>query len=787
MGLSRSINPTGGASIGNKAAMVPPTSTGLLYLLRSPIKPPVTWSKVSGHANLSISGSSIALAQAIASGATQSIVVRAANGTTAVEYQVTLTGAAGVPTLTATPATAAITSKSPIGTVIAAIGNIPAGATATVDNVNFAVSLAGKVITAATDIAAGTVNITVSAPGANPVTIEVTVTAAAATPDGPMEAEIVPPNSTQRSTYAFIKSDGFAIPVYPQMAGAPSNQYGYWHGGGIVKAPSAQYPDRRFAYTSLDHGPATVASHSGFYVSVCISDPSVATNWLVYEDAVAAGWLNDIPNKPASNPIYQGAPGVMQPETPWVQWVTDDDGVSNGMFVMSYQTGGNAISAITGAVLTPQITLRATSTDGINWTGDRVAWSEHTNKEAQTIETTYLRWGHNKFLTEIPYKYVGYSVGGQYGLNDPRTERWKLITLMDNQTGRVITGLTSGYMLAKGRYDPTTMQKTRNGVSMHIHLGLSSSGKGMAAGEVYEAEFALDGREIISKPFVLTPRSTASGDAASQCMGAYGTYGDKRFLMLEAGGNIDATVNKKRGIVASSPILNPLNTVFPPLTPATPSGGTKKVYDFTQGVLPASLNIAGASGAPVVSWSAEDGMVIQGVAGDSIVVCESASFDPRSLSIVDVLIDEVLALQSTSNPDALRRPWVGFTNEPGALAAMQNVRAVTYRTTDNASAQHIRTGGAVTEKWLDSGFNNPFFGYGTANAVARTRRGAGMRWWPNSPNKSSMFLTNGGIEKVFMAMDFASLDYTKPLFRFIAFEFTGATTVAIRKFISRQA
>lgn len=94
MGLSRSVNPSGGSPLTSKAAKVTAGSTGAQYSLRASIKGPVTWTKVSGNANLTVSGSSIVLAAGIADGASQSIVVRGANGTTAVEFQVTLTGLA---------------------------------------------------------------------------------------------------------------------------------------------------------------------------------------------------------------------------------------------------------------------------------------------------------------------------------------------------------------------------------------------------------------------------------------------------------------------------------------------------------------------------------------------------------------------------------------------------------------------------------------------------------------------------------------------------------------------
>jgi len=135
MGMSGSLNPSGGAPIGSKTATVSVGASGALYSLRAPLKGMVTWTKVSGHANLSVSGSKIALAAAIASGTSQTIIVRGSNGSSAVEFQVTIKspsgGLAPAPE-SALPKWAAALTSTRAGTsrsVIGVIGDsIPAGA-----------------------------------------------------------------------------------------------------------------------------------------------------------------------------------------------------------------------------------------------------------------------------------------------------------------------------------------------------------------------------------------------------------------------------------------------------------------------------------------------------------------------------------------------------------------------------------------------------------------------------------------------------------------------------------
>ena len=84
-----------GANVSNKAAKVLPTQTGASCQLRAPLKSPVTWTKLSGHSNLTVVGAYISLAAGIPLGESQSIVVRAVSGNTAVEFEITLTGSFG--------------------------------------------------------------------------------------------------------------------------------------------------------------------------------------------------------------------------------------------------------------------------------------------------------------------------------------------------------------------------------------------------------------------------------------------------------------------------------------------------------------------------------------------------------------------------------------------------------------------------------------------------------------------------------------------------------------------
>ncbi len=461
-------------------------------------------------------------------------------------------------------------------------------------------------------------------------------------------------------------------------------------------------------------------------------------------------------------------------------WVTDDNG-SNGMMVMAYQTGGGAKSRYDGTTYRNQATVRALSSDGIHFTGDTVAWAENRTIDAGFAHTGYMHFAKSIFL-DFPYKYIAYSLGGVYGCNDPRTDFWQNVSGYDTYGGRMVQGLTSGWSVQRNRWLPATAKRTPQGVSMLVSIGAPQSGAGLAPGAIYEALMAEDGLEVIAKPQrVVALGATGSGYEADITAHCYGVHGDTEFIVFDGGGKRDSeTTNRKRGFVASGPRRNPLNTVFAPLVPATPTTLRKRNLSFRGTSLPSDFSIF-TTGTPTITYDAEFGLTINLKSGDKVVVVEKEGFDPNTTEMVDVLARDWSAISSvTATADALRVPWVGITAEPGNLADMLNVRAFTLDpATSYDGTIHVRNNGVVTNTAY--GFFQPI-GYGAASYDAKQRKDLGFRWFPKDTSNACIELGGGGAETKYVTtqMAMASATRGKRWHRFTAFEGTGVSTVAIR-------
>ena len=172
----RSSGNGGGGSIAAKSAIIAAGVSGIAYPLRGPLKAPVTWSKVSGHANLSVSGSAVALSAGIDIGVAQTVIVRGVSGAAAVEFEVTVTGAAAIAGLAAN-----VSSGAAPGTVVGTIVGVPAGQVPMLSPADGRFVIAGdeatgwKLARGLSAITAGTFNGAISAAGAisGPVTLTI--------------------------------------------------------------------------------------------------------------------------------------------------------------------------------------------------------------------------------------------------------------------------------------------------------------------------------------------------------------------------------------------------------------------------------------------------------------------------------------------------------------------------------------------------------------------------------------------------------------------------------------
>jgi hypothetical protein len=615
--------------------------------------------------------------------------------------------------------------------------------------------------------------ITASGPGGTTVatSIPVMVSAAgSATPDGQMEALIQPANTSARSTYSFMKA-GVVAPRPVEM-GAKADGFGngvYWMTR-FIRAPSATYPDRQFAYGSSDHSDFD----GGIFMWVAIGDPSVLSNVKGYTAAVAAGWLDDIPNKPAANPIYIGAQAVgakNQAETPCVFKV-------GSTWVMFYQ-----MKSVAGA--RNQATARATSADGINWTGIDAAVNQVPSSEAVGDgHAGYLSCGVNPFTalinpaTGAPWPYAGYSlIGGQgrstlglWGCENTITDNWTFIRAINKIGGRATP---VGVELALFNIDFTSIKNVRQGLSAICEAASSGSGATAKTGSAFEILLANDGVTILGQSHLVIPRGdTGTFDFSEISRGGLSVFGDRVVATYDAADS----ANNRVGAVAYSPIRNPQNTWFLPLSPATPDALTTKSVNFkTASAIPAGWTEVKAGTVTPTTAFAATGMSVtvdgtQATKGEYMLY-EDVGFDPQSTAYVDIYLED----WATTSTRADRIPFIGISATKSLRAAMTDA---VFLSNGEATETTLAFTGLVNSAQPAASRRSEFYwgiGYGASvSTTAASKKNLGFRYFPL--DNKAYALGEGGVEMEEITTLVTSLDKTKRMY--VGFGFRGTDTAA---------
>lgn len=600
------------------------------------------------------------------------------------------------------------------------------------------------------------------------------------TPLLPPEAVISPAVTTARASYAFTKV-GVVAPRPANMATGAGNYF-----PSVCPAPSAAYPDRRFLYFSTDHA----TDDGGIWVSVCVSDPSVIANWKTYEDAVAAGWLNDIPNKPAANPIYIGAqaPGdTRQCETPNVQRV-------NGTFVMTYQMKQTLLNA-DGTNYRNQGTLRSLSSDGINFAGsNQVLLPVQQIDQIGDGHSGYLCWGPNPFPQQ-PYTYIGYSLaGGQarstgamWGTNDPVNGTWTRISALNKWGGRLLDyqGATaqSWFFPDAWKTDIRTARRTRQGVALIIGIGKPASGATAAPFDLYEILLSDDGLTPLAAPQPLALRG-AVYDAGSLQIGCVDSYGDKDILYYEAA----TAANEKTIAMATSPRRNSQNTWFAtpldPLIPATFDATAAANFKALSAIPAGFTEVKAGTTAPVPTFDANGiNIPVDGTMAtkQEYFLFENTGFIPANTEFVEFYIRQ---WGTAPGKTAYRLPYIGFSGSKTLRSAMQDGVFLSNGegTSPQLYYQALNAGAQPLAAKLDDYYWA--VGYGAASSyVVNQPKTLGIRWWPQ---RGRMFvLGEGGIEMEEMAVPagtFASkVNPALRLYPFFGFSGVGTSATGIER------
>ncbi|QDJ96366.1 hypothetical protein Xoosp13_179 [Xanthomonas phage Xoo-sp13] len=625
-------------------------------------------------------------------------------------------------------------------------------------------------------------------PSATPTPTVTPSTVAAGTPDGPEAALISPAVVSRMSTYSSPTKIGS---IQPAPAWMTSGNGIYW--GDQVKASSPSFPDRRFNYFSTDHAEGT----GGIGITVCVGDPSVLTNWKVYDDAVDAGWLADIPNLPAKGgPIFTGFGGEgNQYETPCVNKV-------GGEFLMTYQA-----TNVPGA--RNQATLIAVSPNGVsNWTGTHSPLMQVPASEIiGDGHHGYMKWGPNPFpRSNVPYDYVAYSlVGGQsrstqamWGSNAPKTT-WVFLGGIGKISGRATPSNrfatnSDRYKLAGTAIDVKSFRQTRQGYAAMGEFAGVGSGATARPGEMYEFLFAADGKTIIGRPQLVIPRGAAGSiDNGEAATGSVLTFGNKSIIIYNAANSSNAKVSA----LAVSPLGNAMNTWFNTQSPAIPPASkiTTKTFDFKgASALPAGLTaVSAGTTLPTPSFST-DGLSVT-VDGTMATkgeyhVFEDEGFDPLTTEYVDIMIDG----WSTTSSAAYRHPYIGFSTTKSLRASFTDALFVgTGETTTATMGYQAIAAGAQP---VTAGTSEDYWGvgYGTSafGTMAFPKKMVGVRIYPK--DNIAYILGEGGVEqqefKVSGSSMMTAFDKTKrwyPFFGFLGTEVSAATERVARMTVNVSA
>jgi hypothetical protein len=217
-------------------------------------------------------------------------------------------------------------------------------------------------------------------------------------------------------------------------------------GADIPNWPSATW--HTVVITSTDHddaGNAATGGSGGLWLLAIKGDPAVAVNWQWWENisgnAEFAYLFTAVPSTPTTNPIFVDSVSGTQSETFDIINV-------GGTLTLTYHNSGNA--SYDG--FTTQQTVRATSTDGINYTRQGVILAYDPRYDSGDGHTGYFSFGTNPF-DSIPYTYIGDSIYGGgaeerngsrmlWGSNDLVT--WEPVKKYDLHGGRLSTAVTTG-------------------------------------------------------------------------------------------------------------------------------------------------------------------------------------------------------------------------------------------------------------------------------------------------------------------------------------------------------
>lgn len=333
------------------------------------------------------------------------------------------------------------------------------------------------------------------------------------------------------ATHFTFERQGQLLPDPPKMP-APGPYYTC-----LVEMKGVRdFPYDYALYFSTDHH----GGKGGIWLYLCNGSPTVADNWVAYDQAVADGRFDHLKDKPRANPIFVDTTQGKQTETPHAN-------IIDGRVYMTYHNNRAGRT---------QSTLLATSEDGVNFS--RI----HGSQDSVILDyeggpgkghTGYFRWGPNPFAG-VRYPYVGYSLHGggghhysaMWGSHD--AIHWEKLEVMRPGEGQVIE---EGMQLIWHLIDPNSITRLGNGEYVAICSGGSPAAGAMArVSELYEIFLADDGRTLTRKSRKILAQGPEGPEGAydsEELAGATTVRIGDRWHLIYVGTSKNAKLNRVMG------------------------------------------------------------------------------------------------------------------------------------------------------------------------------------------------------------------------------------------------
>jgi hypothetical protein len=520
---------------------------------------------------------------------------------------------------------------------------------------------------------------------------------------------------------------------------------------------TSEIPDSNFpskfdfvCYASPSHS----TGDAGIWLFLCEGDPTIPSNWIEYDDAVANGDFDYLVSKPSGNPIFVDTAFGEQTETPCVNNI-------DGTLFMTYHNAGNAVYAGNS-----QHTCLAKSPDGINYTREYIAGNINGTllpANPQYVRgnghTGYFKWGVNPF-TEVGYSYVGYSIygGGDWYCQamwvSDNAEDWHVHAYLSNIEGRVTENIPVAYLSSiESTFDPRNIESMGDGTYrvMTTVRETDAGTAGIKNTRLVEVLVGSDGHTILTEANTVMAPTEGTFDEGDVRTSHVFLYNGEKYLIYTGSKLVLSDVENSLGVAKLNEYEGAL-TVLPLLKADTNN------TDFRGAAsLPNNFVFYNPNGDASYVLS-EGGLEILVPAGSKAGFYLTDTVDLSVTNICDVYLKGFRWVS-----DQKCRTFTGFYNSTTDDSAHPNLGAVQigtsnsyFRLYSNDSIDTYRT--ANTENYV--GYDNDYTARRSESPQAPLDVGVRI-----IPSKGGYFLTGGKSERTMINGDFTS-GVLRPMFWF---------------------